>query len=134
MVSPNIYNSRLWQTSGHWDHYAENMFRFEVEKEKFGLKPMNCPGHCLIFDHGIRFGTFFKNVEIVRSCLLICHTTIFHLPAGPGKSFRFGWQISASSTETNFPELSPVSPGSAGSNKTTLTSFAPRTRSVTMAP
>ena len=30
------------------------MFRFEVEKEKFGLKPMNCPGHCLIFDHGIR--------------------------------------------------------------------------------
>ena len=59
VVSPNIYNSRLWQTSGHWDHYAENMFRFEVEKEKFGLKPMNCPGHCLIFDHGIRFGTIF---------------------------------------------------------------------------
>ena len=44
VISPNIYNSKLWQTSGHWDHYAENMFRFEVEKEKFGLKPMNCPG------------------------------------------------------------------------------------------
>jgi len=50
VISPNIYNSKLWQTSGHWDHYAENMFRFEVEKEQFGLKPMNCPGHCLMFD------------------------------------------------------------------------------------
>ncbi|XP_059082256.1 threonine--tRNA ligase 1, cytoplasmic-like isoform X1 [Tigriopus californicus] len=54
VISPNIYNSKLWQTSGHWEHYADDMFRFDVEKEKFGLKPMNCPGHCLIFDHGIR--------------------------------------------------------------------------------
>ena len=36
VISPNMYNSKLWQTSGHWDHYAENMFRFEVEKEQFG--------------------------------------------------------------------------------------------------
>lgn len=54
VVSPNVYNAKLWMTSGHWEHYAENMFRFEVEKEQFGLKPMNCPGHCLIFDHGVR--------------------------------------------------------------------------------
>ena len=54
VISPNIYNAKLWQTSGHWDHYAENMFKIDVEKEQFGLKPMNCPGHCLIFDHGIR--------------------------------------------------------------------------------
>lgn len=45
MVTPNIYNSRLWVTSGHWEHYSENMFSFEVEKELFALKPMNCPGH-----------------------------------------------------------------------------------------
>jgi len=51
VISPNMYNAKLWKTSGHWDHYAENMFRFDVEKEAFGLKPMNCPGHCLIFDH-----------------------------------------------------------------------------------
>ncbi|KAG8228415.1 hypothetical protein J437_LFUL003888 [Ladona fulva] len=51
VVSPNIYNAKLWQTSGHWAHYAENMFSFESEKETFALKPMNCPGHCLIFDH-----------------------------------------------------------------------------------
>lgn len=49
-----IFHFRLWQTSGHWQHYADDMFRFEVEKEQFGLKPMNCPGHCVIFDHGIR--------------------------------------------------------------------------------
>jgi len=54
VMSPNIYNAKLWMTSGHWDHYADNMFKIDVEKEQFGLKPMNCPGHCLIFDHGVR--------------------------------------------------------------------------------
>lgn len=51
VASPNIYNTRLWETSGHWQHYSENMFSFEAEKEMFALKPMNCPGHCLMFDH-----------------------------------------------------------------------------------
>jgi len=51
VITPNIYKSDLWKTSGHWEHYEENMFAFEVEKEKFGLKPMNCPGHCKIFAH-----------------------------------------------------------------------------------
>ncbi|PNF23766.1 Threonine--tRNA ligase, cytoplasmic, partial [Cryptotermes secundus] len=45
VVTPNIFNSKLWQTSGHWAHYADNMFSFDVEKETFALKPMNCPGH-----------------------------------------------------------------------------------------
>lgn len=51
VVSPNIYNSKLWQQSGHWQHYDDNIFKFEVDKEMFALKPMNCPGHCLMFDH-----------------------------------------------------------------------------------
>jgi threonyl-tRNA synthetase len=51
VVSPNIYNSKLWVTSGHWQHYSDNMFQFEIEKEIYALKPMNCPGHCLMFDH-----------------------------------------------------------------------------------
>uniref|UniRef100_A0A7M4EQ13 threonine--tRNA ligase n=2 Tax=Crocodylus porosus TaxID=8502 RepID=A0A7M4EQ13_CROPO len=51
VVSPNIYNSKLWEASGHWQHYSENIFSFEVEKETFALKPMNCPGHCLMFAH-----------------------------------------------------------------------------------
>lgn len=49
VITPNMYNSKLWETSGHWANYKDNMFTFDVEKEKFGLKPMNCPGHCLMF-------------------------------------------------------------------------------------
>ncbi|ODV87463.1 hypothetical protein CANARDRAFT_26861 [[Candida] arabinofermentans NRRL YB-2248] len=49
VITPNMYNSKLWETSGHWANYKDNMFTFEVEKETFGLKPMNCPGHCLMF-------------------------------------------------------------------------------------
>ena len=51
VVTPNMYNTKLWETSGHWQNYQENMFSFDVEKEKFALKPMNCPGHCLMFGH-----------------------------------------------------------------------------------
>lgn len=51
VMTPNVYKSDLWKTSGHWGHYSENMFTFEVEKEQYGLKPMNCPGHCKIFGH-----------------------------------------------------------------------------------
>jgi glycyl-tRNA synthetase (class II) len=45
-----MYNSKLWETSGHWQNYKDDMFLLDVEKEKWALKPMNCPGHCLIFD------------------------------------------------------------------------------------
>ena len=54
VITPNIFNVELWKKSGHWEHYAENMFAFEIEKEIYGLKPMNCPGHCLIFDSTTR--------------------------------------------------------------------------------
>eukprot|EP00740_Mantoniella_antarctica_P009276 CAMPEP_0181367474 /NCGR_PEP_ID=MMETSP1106-20121128/11429_1 /TAXON_ID=81844 /ORGANISM="Mantoniella antarctica, Strain SL-175" /LENGTH=731 /DNA_ID=CAMNT_0023483237 /DNA_START=149 /DNA_END=2344 /DNA_ORIENTATION=+ len=49
VITPNIFNFDLWKTSGHAAHYKENMFSFHVEKEEFGLKPMNCPGHCVMF-------------------------------------------------------------------------------------
>ncbi|KAG0232594.1 threonyl-tRNA synthetase [Actinomortierella wolfii] len=52
VMTPNMYNVKLWHTSGHWQNYQENMFSFEVEKDTFALKPMNCPGHCLMF--GVR--------------------------------------------------------------------------------
>ncbi|CCX13698.1 hypothetical protein FPQ18DRAFT_376845 [Pyronema domesticum] len=51
VITPNMYNVKLWETSGHWQNYQENMFSFDVEKDKFGLKPMNCPGHCVMFAH-----------------------------------------------------------------------------------
>ncbi|WAQ98892.1 SYTC2-like protein [Mya arenaria] len=43
VLSPNIYNQKLWEISGHWEHYSENVFKFDVEKETYALKPMNCP-------------------------------------------------------------------------------------------
>ncbi|KAK8964739.1 hypothetical protein KSP40_PGU010275 [Platanthera guangdongensis] len=54
VLTPNMYNMNLWETSGHAANYKENMFVFEVEKQEFGLKPMNCPGHCLMFEHRVR--------------------------------------------------------------------------------
>eukprot|EP00201_Polytomella_parva_P004255 CAMPEP_0175087738 /NCGR_PEP_ID=MMETSP0052_2-20121109/29998_1 /TAXON_ID=51329 ORGANISM="Polytomella parva, Strain SAG 63-3" /NCGR_SAMPLE_ID=MMETSP0052_2 /ASSEMBLY_ACC=CAM_ASM_000194 /LENGTH=655 /DNA_ID=CAMNT_0016360119 /DNA_START=1538 /DNA_END=3505 /DNA_ORIENTATION=+ len=54
VITPNVFNFDLWKISGHADHYRENMFSFDVEKQEFGLKPMNCPGHCLMFGHRVR--------------------------------------------------------------------------------
>ncbi|KAJ7058562.1 hypothetical protein C8F01DRAFT_990680 [Mycena amicta] len=49
VISPNMFHSKLWETSGHWQNYKDDMFTLDVEKEKWALKPMNCPGHCIIF-------------------------------------------------------------------------------------
>nr|QBK88577.1 MAG: threonyl-tRNA synthetase [Mimivirus LCMiAC01] len=48
VITPNIFKSDLWKTSGHWDKYSKNMFCIECEKEQYSLKPMNCPSHCLM--------------------------------------------------------------------------------------
>ena len=52
--TPLIYNKALWETSGHWQHYRQNMFLVESEGEQMGLKAMNCPGHMLIFGSEMR--------------------------------------------------------------------------------
>jgi threonyl-tRNA synthetase len=63
---PQILDQKLWEKTGHWDKYRENMFVTESEKRDYALKPMNCPGHIIIFKQGIksyrdlplRFGEF----------------------------------------------------------------------------
>lgn len=63
---PQILDKHLWEKTGHWDKYRENMFTTESEKHDYALKPMNCPGHILIFNQGVksyrdlplRFGEF----------------------------------------------------------------------------
>ncbi|MCV2358890.1 threonine--tRNA ligase [Paucibacter sp. TC2R-5] len=63
---PQILDKHLWEKTGHWDNYRDNMFTTESEKREYALKPMNCPGHVLIFNQGIksyrdlplRFGEF----------------------------------------------------------------------------
>ena len=52
--TPLVYNKQLWVTSGHWEHYEENMLLVESEGETYSLKPMNCPGHMLVFASEVR--------------------------------------------------------------------------------
>jgi threonyl-tRNA synthetase len=51
---PQILDKSLWELTGHWDKYRDNMFTTESEKRDYALKPMNCPGHILIFKQGIK--------------------------------------------------------------------------------
>ncbi len=68
-----MMNQRLWEQSGHWEHYKENMYFSEADHQRFALKPMNCPGHMLLFK---------------ESFVLIV-------------IFRFGWLSSVRCTVTN---------------------------------
>ncbi len=52
--TPFMMNQQLWEQSGHWDHYKDNMYFSEVDHEHFALKPMNCPGHMLIYKNELR--------------------------------------------------------------------------------
>jgi len=51
---PQILDKGLWEKTGHWDKYRDNMFTTESEKRDYALKPMNCPGHILIFNQGLK--------------------------------------------------------------------------------
>ena len=70
--TPEVLDEELWHRSGHWDNYKENMFFVESEDRRFALKPMNCPGACVVFGsrrHSYRelplrlaeFGKVFRN-------------------------------------------------------------------------
>jgi threonyl-tRNA synthetase len=52
--APMMMDRSLWEKSGHWDKYAENMFTTESEKREYAIKPMNCPGHVQIFNQGLK--------------------------------------------------------------------------------
>jgi len=54
VITPHIMQAELWHTSGHYDYYKENMYTFKIEDKEFVLKPMNCPGHILIYKSRIR--------------------------------------------------------------------------------
>jgi len=52
--TPLIFNKALWETSGHWSHYRQNMFLIDSEDEQMAVKAMNCPGHMLVFGSDVR--------------------------------------------------------------------------------
>jgi threonyl-tRNA synthetase len=52
--TPMLVNKRLWEQSGHWEYYRDNMFRLEVEEQEFALKPMNCPESTYVYRRALR--------------------------------------------------------------------------------
>ncbi|TMS58653.1 threonine--tRNA ligase [Imbroritus primus] len=52
--TPQVMDRTLWEKSGHWENYRENMFTTESEKRDYAIKPMNCPGHVQVFNHDLR--------------------------------------------------------------------------------
>jgi len=66
IITPQIFDMELFKTSGHYDHYKDNMFSCTIDEREFGVKPMNCPGHCILFrqtrrsyrDLPVRFADF----------------------------------------------------------------------------
>ncbi len=54
VVTPQILDVDLWHTSGHYDHYRDAMFFIDADERRFAVKPMNCPGHCLIYKTRLR--------------------------------------------------------------------------------
>jgi len=51
--TPTILSRELWETSGHWDHYKENMYTTKIDEKDFAIKPMNCPGAMLVYNNSI---------------------------------------------------------------------------------
>ncbi len=66
VVTPMVMNEALWRQSGHWDHYRENMYFTEKENQMYAIKPMNCPGHIMIYKSQTRS---YKDLPI-RMCEL----------------------------------------------------------------
>ncbi|MBP6346428.1 MAG: threonine--tRNA ligase [Neisseriaceae bacterium] len=68
--TPMIMDRQLWEKSGHWDNYKENMFTTESEKRDYAVKPMNCPGHVQIFNQGLRS---YRDLPLRMSEFGSCH-------------------------------------------------------------
>ena len=54
ITTPTMMSRRLWETSGHWDHYKDNMYTTKVDEEDYAIKPMNCPGSILVYQNALR--------------------------------------------------------------------------------
>ena len=68
--TPQVLNRRLWERSGHWEKFRENMFTTHVEDQDYAIKPMNCPGHVMIFNQGLKS---YRDLPLRISEFGICH-------------------------------------------------------------
>ena len=53
ITTPTMMSRSLWETSGHWDHYKDNMYTTKVDETDYAIKPMNCPGAMLVYKNDI---------------------------------------------------------------------------------
>lgn len=67
---PQILDRSLWEKSGHWDKFAENMFTTKIDDHDYAIKPMNCPGHIQIFNQGLKS---YRDLPIRYAEFGICH-------------------------------------------------------------
>ena len=51
VITPQLFDSKLWKTSGHYDNFHGDMFLVPIDEQEMGIKPMNCPGHCVLYGH-----------------------------------------------------------------------------------
>jgi threonyl-tRNA synthetase len=70
IATPLLVNKRLWEESGHWEHYSDNMFKVEVEDEVFSLKPMNCPESTYVYRRTLRS---YRDLPLRLSEMGRCH-------------------------------------------------------------
>jgi threonyl-tRNA synthetase len=68
--TPMLVNKKLWEQSGHWEHYSDNMFKLEVEDEIFSLKPMNCPESTFVYRRTVRS---YRDLPLRYSEMGRCH-------------------------------------------------------------
>lgn len=54
VMTPTLFSTALWERSGHWEHYSDNMFLVQCHPHTYALKPMNCPAHCVMFEQRVR--------------------------------------------------------------------------------
>jgi len=70
IFTPLILSADLWRRSGHWDHYRDNMYFTQVDEEEYAVKPMNCPGACLVYRSGLRS---YRDLPLRLAEMGICH-------------------------------------------------------------
>ncbi len=78
VITPQVFSAELFKTSGHYQNFKDDMYMLEIDEQEFGLKPMNCPGHCALFRSGhysyrdlpLRFAEFTRLHRNERSGVL----------------------------------------------------------------
>ena len=131
VITPNMYNLKLWQTSGHATKYAENMFMLDCEGQPFALKAMNCPGHCLMFKHRKRS---YRELPLRMADFGVLHRNELSGEPPPPRPALAQGRVPVTCPRRAPQARSPASRACAASSRTTRTSFAWSRRSSRRSP